>query len=101
MLFRRRCICFPFPGCANPFGKFVVSVVRRHVVVTDLIVDALARTTDGKRDVVAGMELVHVLSDFDDSSETFMANDEEIVSGWRPAVFGRVDLLGMARWLNL
>ena len=72
-------------------AALVVRVVGGHVVGADQVIDALAGAAHGGDDVVAGLHFGDIRPDGFDLAEALVADDQEVVSGRRRAVFGGVD----------
>ena len=66
--------------------------VGRHVLETDGVIDARARAPHGGDHVVAWRDRGDVRADGFDAAEAFVADDQEIVTGRRRTVLGRIDL---------
>src|SRR5262249_46397991 len=74
-------------------STFEVSIVGRHVVGADKIVDARPGTTDGGDHIIARLYLRDVWTNGFDLAETFVADDQEVVSRRRLTIFGGIDFL--------
>src|SRR5690242_8576729 len=74
-------------------AALVVDVIGGHVIGSDKVVDALTGATYGGDDVVAGLHFGDIRPDSFHLSETFVADDEKVVSGRCCAVFRSIDLL--------
>src|SRR5437763_16770092 len=72
-------------------ATLVVDIVRGHVVGADHVVDTAAWATNRGDDVVTGLEFGNVRPNLFDATETFMPDDEELVSWRGGAVFRRID----------
>src|SRR5262249_18302070 len=57
-----------------------VHVVSRHVIGTDLVVDARSPAADGRYHVVAGLKFRDVWTNALDSSEILMADDQKVIA---------------------
>src|SRR2546430_2392085 len=70
-----------------------VGVIRGHVRVADLVVNAGTRTAHGGDDVVAGPELGDVGPHFLDAAKALVADNQKVVPIRRGAILRRVDFL--------
>ena len=69
-----------------------VRIVRRHVVRADQIVDARAGPAHSSHYVITRLHFSHVWTNRFNLPETFMTNDQEILSGRRLAILSGIDL---------
>ena len=70
-----------------------VGVVGGHVLQADPVVDARSWAPYGRYNVVACLEVRNLWSCLLDHAEALMPDDQVVVTGWRRAVLGGVDLL--------
>ena len=74
-------------------AAFIVGLVDGHVIMTDLVVDAVSRPPHRGGYIVARLQLGDTVSHLHHPPEALVANDEEIIAGRSAAIFSRVDLL--------
>ena len=74
-------------------STLVVCVVRGHVICADLVVERSAWAPDSGDNVIATLQLGHVLPNFLNNSERLMAYREIVKSGRGCAVFCCIDFL--------
>ena len=70
----------------------VIDLLAGDVVAADLVEERLAGPADGAGDVVAGLDLGHLVAHLDDLPEALVADDQVVAAGRGVAVEGLVDL---------
>ena len=82
-------------SCAiiHPLHLELETALASHVVLTDLVVKALARSPHGWHDVVIRHEFRDIGSNFQHTPETLVTDDKEVIAGRSLPIFCCVDFL--------